>query len=420
MSAGARRIGFVESNRSGSGFDAFRAARALGLHVVFFNCGLERFHATPGGTEVLRTCVDEFVSCPTHETAPLLAAVKEVDAARPLDALLSVADYEVVPAAEAARQLGLPGPDPGGVRIARNKADQRRRCAERGVPIPDFRAVTTAEQAGRAAAETGLPCVVKAADETAGIHVMRCTTVAEVVDGVRAVLADPTTARGQARHPEVLVEECLVGFEVSVEVLAEGPSVRVLGVTDKILAGSNRFVEVGHTFPSALPDPIRDELAQAAVAATRAVGFDLGIAHVELKYTAGGPKLIEINPRPAGDQITELMDRSLGLSTMELVVRQYLGESIGAVEADAVRGAAIRYLTACPGVVDSVTGVDIAAAVPGVCEAVVSVEPGGRVNELRANEDRIGKVLATADDPYLAGRIAEAAAQQIAVRTRRG
>jgi hypothetical protein len=51
---------------------------------------------------------------------------------------------------------------------------------------------------------------------------------------------------------------------------------------------------------------------------------------------------------------------------------------------------------------------------------VVSIEPGGRINPLRVNEDRIGHVLATADDPYLAGRIAEAAAQQIDVRTQPG
>jgi S-sulfo-L-cysteine synthase (3-phospho-L-serine-dependent) len=415
-----RRIGFVESNRSGSGFDALRAARRLGLHVIFFNCGLDRFHATPGGTEVLRTCVDEFVSCPTHELAPLMEAVTEVNARQPLDALLSVAEYEVVPAAEAARQLGLPGPDPDAIRIARHKADQRRRWAECGVPIPEFRAVTTVEQAAQAAADIGLPCVVKAVDETAGEYVVRCTTEAEVVDSFSAIRSEPTNRRRQARQPEVLVEECLVGFEVSVEVLAEAGSVHVLGVTDKVLGGRNRFVELGHTFPTALPDPITDELEQAAVAATTAVGFDLGIAHVEVKYTAKGPKLIEINPRPAGDQITELMDRSLGLSTMELVVRQYLGETVGAVAAGSRRGAAIRYLTACPGVVDSVTGLDIAAAVPGVCEAAVYVGPGARVNELRVNDDRIGHVLATADDPYVAGRIAEAAAQQIAVLTRRG
>ena len=105
---------------------------------------------------------------------------------------------------------------------------------------------------------------------------------------------------------------------------------------------------------------------------------------------------------------------------MELVVRQYLGESVGALDAGPVRGAAIRYLTADPGVVASVSGVDIARAVPGVHEAVVSVRPGARVGELRVNGDRVGHVLATADDPYVAGRIAEAAAQQIAVRTHRG
>ena len=411
-----RRIGFVESNLSGSGFDALRAARKLGLHVIFFTCGLDRYHAAAGGTEVLQTCVDEFVSCQTHELAPLMAAAKEVDAQAPLSALLSVAEYEVVPAAQAARQLGLPGPDPEGIRIARNKVDQRRRCQERGVPGPAFRAVTSLAEAAAAAEEIGLPCVVKAADETSGAHVVRCTTAAEVSTAFTAIMARPTNLRGQPTHPEVLVEECLVGFEVSVEVLAQDGSYSVLGVTDKVVSTGNRFIELGHMFPSVLPEAVRDDLARTAVAAARAVGFDLGIAHVELKYTADGPKLVEINPRPAGDRITELMDRSLGVATMELVVRQYLGESLGPVPSP-VSGAAIRYLSADPGVVDSVAGLEIARAVPGVQEAVVYVAPGTSVRALRVNEDRIGHVLATAESPYLAQRLAETAAAQIVVTT---
>ncbi|WP_318306317.1 ATP-grasp domain-containing protein [Amycolatopsis solani] len=414
-----KRIGIVESNRSGSGFDTLRAARALGLHVTFFSSGLDRYHATPGGTEVLDGCVDEFVACPTHELEPLLEAVKAVDAYAPLDALLSVAEYEVVQTAEAARQLGLPGPDPAAIRMARNKAAQRRRWAETEVPIPAFRVVTTAADAVAAASEVGFPCVVKAVDETSGTHVVRCPDPDAVRSTFAAIRAQTTNRRGQPRAAEVLVEECLVGFEVSVEILASAGGVRVLGVTDKILGGRNRFVELGHSFPTALPDGVRAALEAAAVAATTAVGFDLGIAHVELKYTAEGPKLIEINPRPAGDRITELMDRSLGLSTMELLIRQYLGEPAPAPTAP-VGGAAIRYLTAKPGVVESVSGVEIAAAVPGVLEAVAAVAPGSRVGALRVNEDRVGHVLATAPDPYLAGRIAEAAAQQIVVATRHG
>ncbi|WP_370967430.1 ATP-grasp domain-containing protein [Amycolatopsis sp. cg9] len=414
-----KRIGIVESNRSGSGFDTLRAARALGLHVTFFSSGLDRYHATPGGTEVLGGCVDEFVTCPTHELEPLLEAVKAVDAAAPLDALLSVAEYEVVQTAEAARQLGLPGPDPAAIRVARNKAAQRRRWAEAGVPIPAFRVVTTAADAVAAAAAIGFPCVVKAVDETSGTHVVRCADPDEVRSTFEAIRAETTNRRGQPRAAEVLVEECLVGFEVSVEVLASAGGVRVLGVTDKILGGHNRFVELGHGFPTALPAGVRSSLAAAAVAATTAVGFDLGIAHVELKYTADGPKLIEINPRPAGDRITELMDRSFGVSTMELLIRLHLGEPVSVAPVP-VGGAAIRYLTAEPGVVADVSGVAIAAAVPGVLEAVVAVAPGDRVDALRVNEDRVGHVLAVAADPYLAGRIAEAAVQQVVVTTRRG
>ncbi|HET6711752.1 ATP-grasp domain-containing protein [Amycolatopsis sp.] len=413
-----KRIGFVESNRAGSGYAALRAARALGLHVTFFSSGLARYHATPDGTEVLESCVDEFVSCPTHELEPLLAAVKAVDARRPLDALLSVAEYEVVQTAEAARQLGLPGPDPAAVRLARTKAGQRRRWAESGVPGPEFRVVTTVAEAVRAAAEIGWPCVVKPVDESSGTDVVRCTRPEEVVATFAAIRAEPANRRGQPRPAEVLVEECLVGFEVSVEVLADAGGVRVLGVTDKTVGGGDRFVELGHSFPTALPDGVRRELEAAAVAATTAVGFDFGIAHVELKYTAAGPKLVELNPRPGGARITELMDLAFGRSTMELLVRQYLGEPVADLPAP-IRGAAIRYLTADPGVVASVRGTAIAAAVPGVREAVVSVEPGGRVEPLRVNEDRFGHVLATAAGPYLAGRIAEAAAQQIVVTTRR-
>ncbi len=50
-----KRVGFMESNRSGSGFDALQAARKPGLHVTFFSCGFDRYHETPGGTEVPRT-----------------------------------------------------------------------------------------------------------------------------------------------------------------------------------------------------------------------------------------------------------------------------------------------------------------------------------------------------------------------------
>jgi S-sulfo-L-cysteine synthase (3-phospho-L-serine-dependent) len=416
--AAVKHIGVVESNLSGSGFQGLRIAKELGCRVTFFTSGMDRYLSVPGGGRYFEDYVDEIHVCQTNELRPLMEAVRAVEGVRPFSGLMSMAEYEVVVAALAADELGLPAPDPDSVRIARNKVHMRRRCARHGVPMPEFRSVESAELAARAAREIGLPCVVKPADETASADVHRCTSVEEVVDHFEAIRAKRENVRGQRRYHEVLVEECVLGYEVSVEVLAAGPLLHVLGVTDKTVGGNNRFVELGHLFPSLLPEYVQAACSEVAVDALEAVGFDLGLAHVEVKATPDGPKLIEINPRPAGDGITELVDRSLGTSCLEFVVRQYLGEHVdGQVPTSAVRGAAIRFLTADPGRVVSVTGTEVAAAIPGVCEAVVSAEPGDVVHPLRRNEDRVGHVLAVGENAYVAARTAEFAVNEMAVNT---
>jgi S-sulfo-L-cysteine synthase (3-phospho-L-serine-dependent) len=406
-----RHLGVIESNLAGSGFEGLRRAKELGCRVTFFTSGMDRYLAVPGGQRYFDDYVDRIVPCRTNEVAPLREAVREVHAGLPFSGLLSMAEYEVVAAAELATELGLAAPSPHGVRTARNKVHMRRACARAGVPMPAFRAVDTP-------VEVGLPCVVKPADETSSADVRRCSTVAEAVEQFEVIRSQPVNVRGQRRHPEVLVEELALGYEVSVEVLASAGRRHVLGVTDKTVGGTNRFVELGHLFPSLLPEHIRAACARVAVEAVDAVGFDLGLAHVEVRYTADGPRLIEVNPRPAGDRITELVDLSLDASCLELVVRQYLGEQVDDdVPAAPVRGAAIRFLTAEPGVVQQVSGVELAARLPGVRSAVVGVRVGDRVGALSRNEDRVGHVLAVAEDSYVAARCAEAAATSITVLT---
>lgn len=411
-------IGILESNLSGSGFAGLRIAKELGGRVTFFTRDLHRYLEVPGAQRYFDDCVDEIVDCETNELGPLLPAVREASRDMPFDAFLTMGEYDVVVAAQVAEYLGLPTVSAKAVSVARNKVWMRERCAEHKVPMPAFRVVTGIDEAQAAARELGLPCVVKPADETSSADVLRCTSLAQVAEHVRRIQAKPENTRGQLRFPGLLVEQNLSGHEVSVEVLAEGEDLHPLGVTDKSLTGVNTFVEAGHVFPSMLPAPVVASCVEVACAALRATGFALGLAHVELKVTADGPMLIEINPRPAGGKITELIDRSLGISCLELVVRQYLGESVGkGLRIAPVAGAAIRYLTGVPGRVDSITGTAAAAAMPGVVEAVVSVQPGEEVGAACRNGDRIGHVLAVAGDPYQADRIAAAAAHEIAVVT---
>jgi biotin carboxylase len=288
--------------------------------------------------------------------------------------------------------------------------------------MPGFAGVESESEARDAAVSLGLPCVVKPADETASFDVARCSTLSEVTAQFRLISGKAANIRGQRRFPKILVEEYARGFEVSVEVIAEGERVQVLGVTDKSVAGNGRFVEVGHVFPSLLPQAVVASCADLAVAALRAVGFDLGMAHVEIRVTEDGPKLIEINARPAGGGITDLVDAALSISCLELVIRQYLGERVldrlaFDLFASRPRGAAVRFLTAAPGRVTSVGDLTPAERMPGVRKVKVSVSAGDTVNPLERNIDRLGYVFTVADHAYLAARQAESAASEVEILT---
>lgn|GEM_PF-138368 len=412
-------LGVLESNLSGTGFEGLRIANELGCRITFFTRDLERYLEVPGGPAYFDKYVDEIVHCETNILDELMPHVYAAAATQPFDAFLTLAEYDVVVAAQVAVELGLPTVSVNGVAVARNKALMRRRCAEAGLPMPNFRTVQTPAEAVRAALEVGLPCVVKPADETSSADVRRIAVPTQAGVHVALIQSRHENTRGQSRYHELMVEECLSGPEVSVEVLAEGDRYEVLGVTDKALAGQGYFVEIGHSFPSRLPAQTVCACGALAVDALRAVGFDLGMAHVEIRVTASGPKLIEINPRPAGGKICELVDHSLGISCLELVIRQYLGEPLpaDAVPATPVAGAAIRYLTAPPGRVVAIRGQGRAAALPGVQEVVLKPKPGSVLGPLRRNGDRAGHVLVVAETAQLAQLVAEAAAREIDILT---
>ncbi|MBY3301169.1 hypothetical protein HFO10_35715, partial [Rhizobium laguerreae] len=59
------------------------------------------------------------------------------------------------------RHFGLPGPDPASIEQCHDKFVQRQLLAQAGVPIPDYRVATNATEVESAAAEIGLPVVIK-------------------------------------------------------------------------------------------------------------------------------------------------------------------------------------------------------------------------------------------------------------------
>lgn len=403
-------IAVVETGRGEYGLQPLLRARELGLRPLLVTDDLSRYATSEAAHALIEETVHAIVAADTRDSASVAEALRPYAEEGTLAGVLAVIDYYVPVVAEAARLLGLPGLDPEAARIARNKLRTREVCAELGVPAPRFSRALTREETVAAATSIGFPCVVKPLTESASIGVRLCRDTGEVAAHFDELTASPVDMRGMAKPGGVLVEEYLTGYELSVEVLTTAKGPQVIGVTDKELTVHPYFVETGETFPTQLPDSVRDEVTGAALDALKAIGHDFGAAHVEIKVTPDGPRLVEINARMGGAQIGRIIREATGLDLLREVVRLHVGQEPDIVVAH-TGAAASRYLTAADdGVLRGFEGEDLVRRLPGVCAVDLYAAVGGQVRRARSNADVLGHVVVRADTPAEAARWADTAA----------
>jgi S-sulfo-L-cysteine synthase (3-phospho-L-serine-dependent) len=383
---------FVESNTTGSGMAALDVARELGTRPVLLTSRPARYQGL-GETSA------EVVECDTGSLPALRELVQQRFRREDLAGVTTTSEFYVATVAELTGWLGLPGNPADAVATCRDKAALRSRLAEAGVRQPRFAAVRSTSEAVAAVAAVGLPCVVKPADDSGSNNVLLCTTTEQALAQVEVVLGVTENVRGQAMSGVALVEQYLDGPEYSVEAFSWDGGIRWAGVTAKTLGPPPHFVENRHLFPAPVPPERRDAVVDTVTAALTAAGIRAGATHTELRLTAAGPAVLEINPRPAGGMIPEVVRLATGLDLLRLQLDASVGRAPDVTSDD--RGTTgIQFITAgCEGVLTAVDGVPAALAVPGVVRVVVTARPGQRVRPPRNAYDRLGYVIARTGTP---------------------
>lgn len=273
----------------------------------------------------------------------------------------------------------------------------------------------TPRDAAAAAVAQGFPCIVKPVDYGGSYGVRLCHSAEEVAEHGVFLHSVTHNQRDQRMSEEILVEEYLQGPEISLETLTYDGVTRFLAITQKLTVPPPSFYETGHALPAVLDPELEQECRRITVAALEAIGYVFGAGHIELKLTADGPKLIEVNCRPAGDRITHLLGRALDIDPTELLIEMYLGTPPDRIPEPA-RGAAIVFLPSPGGRVVALEGLDRARAVPGVEEVSLYVGPGDVLAPPTNNNDRLGYVTATGPDSTTALAAATTAADSILVK----
>lgn len=311
----------------------------------------------------------------------------------------------------AAAGIACFGPSAAAARLEGSKAFTKEICAEAGVPTAASATFDDADAALAHVRSVGAPIVVKADGLAAGKGVVVAMSVAEAEEAVLAMMR--ARAHGEA-GARVVIEECLVGREVSFFALCDGERAIPFGA-----AADHKRVGEGDTGPNtggmgaysppaaftpALEDEVMARIVRPTLAAMTRRGAPFrGVLFCGLMLTAAGPKLIEFNVRFGDPECQALMLRAEGdmLATLDACARGRLDEATIRLRDDTsvvVVMAAAGY----PGAYakgSAIGGLAEAAALPGVRVFHAGTrEEGGRVLADGGRVLGIGGVGATVEE----------------------
>lgn len=214
----------------------------------------------------------------------------------------------------------------------------------------------------------------------------------------------------------VLAERFVTGAEYSVEAYSRDGEHTVVAITEKLVHTQgviNKFVESGHCVPAPLPEPARLSIEEFVKDFLIVIGIRWGLSHTELIATADGLVIVETHTRNGGDRIVDLVRLSTGVDLLDVAVAIRSGQHYQPDSLAPSQAAAVRFLIIEPGIVQSVTGADVARRAAGVVDVQLLVGSGDTVNEVSSSDDRVGAVIAIGASPSEASDRAEHAAEAI-------
>jgi biotin carboxylase len=299
-------------------------------------------------------------------------------------------DQAVLPTAQLAERLGLPGLP---VETARTVADKRRMRAafeKRKVRCPKGREAGSFEEAEQAFHQLGAPVVVKPVDGSAQRGVTEVRVERELGDAVDRALA-------ASRTGAIVLEQYLDGDEFTVNGFLLEREYFPMSVTRRLLHPPPPLgVCIAHRYPSLLRD--EGPLFELAHKASLAVGLETGPSYVQVRMRDGAPWAIEVGARLGGGKDAELAKLVTGFDAIRANVLWALGEltldDLAHGEPAAPVGQ-VRFVVRDPG---RIVRLDTAPALAldGVHEAGWYWREGMTLPPMTSGAERLGYLLLTA------------------------
>lgn len=377
-------------------------------------------HAAPGNGGI--EAIGKVHPVDVNDPAAITALAKSIGASL---VVLGPEAPLVAGAVDALREAGIAafGPDAAAARLEGSKIFSKEFMARHGIPTAGFRIFDDADEAERYVREAGRPLVVKADGLAAGKGVTVAKDADEAAEAIDRIMRKREFGDAGAR---VLVEETLVGEEVSYHVVSDGTRyIAMAPAQDHKRAydgdqGPNTGGMGAYSPPPVVTPEIEAEILRDVVEPTlrgmKEEGAEFrGALFVGLMICDGKPMVLEYNVRFGDPECEALMLRWKGeiLPLFEGVARG----DISNVEPEWEAPCALSVVLAAggyPGAYEKgkrIEGLDRAAEVEGVTVFHAGTRKEG--DAFFTNGGRVLTVTAIGEDVDQAAERAYAAAARI-------
>jgi biotin carboxylase len=404
-----KHILFIEASQTGAGLKTIEYAKSKGYFVTL----VTRFSASY--SETLLKLIDKILVCETNSNQTLLTQINLYNQHKKIDGITTTADCYVPQAALAANVLDLPSMPYTAALTARNKYLMR--CAlNRVFPTlnPKFTLVDNYEEASLFARTNGFPLIAKPLDQNDSENVKKIYDKTYLLQYIENAKKWDKNSFGQVLSKKVLLETYISGEEYSVETIqAKNDEIKLMGITKKdafLGEDMGHFTELSASFP--IKNQETKKIFANIAQALTLLKIHCCAAHTECRIDENGAlKLLEINPRLAGDMLgSHVIELATGENAAGKLVEVALGHSIN-WEPKQDKGAALIGISCHQsGFFIGIENLQEVLMMPGIAYINIWTKIGTLIKPaLFSNNELIGRIVAQGENAEEAKKLAEKA-----------
>jgi biotin carboxylase len=191
------------------------------------------------------------------------------------------------------------------------------------------------------------------------------------------------------------------GDYVSIESIHQNNVSKQVCITAK-LPLTEYFAETGMFVPNPFSKDLSEKILEVEAKAIKALGITDGITHTEIKLTADGPRIIEVNGR-LGGYVSEIIKRASGIDLVKIALMIALGRKVDMnLSVDSLSKVVFEIFLESPIVKNAVfcglDGLEEIKRLSNIVHVEVRKSIGDIVDYRYGTENNIGVVYGDAED----------------------